>query len=496
MTHQNRFDTHLYKYLSVKGPFTTKEILMKNLFILIALLIPSSLICQHDAEMHGSNEGMPVFPDCDKAGDSRKSKQDCTRQKLVEYIYGNLIYPAEAKAKKVEGMAVVQFYINEDGSMSDIKLVRDIEAGCGQAALDVVNSLSNLETQDTTITFDDQSYEETFTVVSRKLKWRPGYQNGKAVKVLYTLPVRFKLDNNRVEQTLEKASETKATKWRNYPPEYSSYQDYKEKVLVPKLVKKVYTIEPIAKHKIVGDIIPYGNAMHPILKKLGSHNGIDFRAVPGVPVMATADGIIESISTDHERYGQVVKIKHSPQNQNSSQIQSLYAHMSSINVKEGQSVKAGEQIGAVGMTGKASYPHLHYEVHINGQTENPILYNQNKNENVNQNQAQNQTKNLIIAIEENQKLETTTDIQFDLQQNFPNPVLDYTTIKFNLPSDRPASLLFYNLSGEYVHGIKDSFRKGLNEIRISTTDLNANGIIYYFLIQDQMTAVKKLVISK
>lgn len=470
---------------------------MKNLFILIALLIPSFLFCQNAAEMYGSNEEMPVFPDCEEAGDSRKSKQECTRQKLVEYIYGNLIYPAEAKAKKIEGMAVVQFYINEDGSMSDIKLVRDIEAGCGQAALDVVNSLSNLETQDTIITFNDQTYEETFTVVSRKLKWRPGYQNGKAVKVLYTLPVRFKLDNNnKVEQTLEKASKTKATKWRNYPPEYSSYQDYKEKVLVPKLVKKVYTIEPIAKHKIIGDIIPYGNAMHPILKKMGSHNGIDFRAVPGVAVMATADGIVESVSINHERYGQFVKIKHSPQNQSSSQIQSLYAHLSSINVKVGQTVKTGEQVGAVGMSGKATYPHLHYEVHVNGQTENPIQGNQNQNRIQNQNNTQNKNENLVIAIDDKQELETTQASEFDLQQNFPNPVLDYTSIKFHLPSDRPASLLFYNLSGEYVHGIKDSFSKGLNEVRVSKTDLNANGMIYYFLIQDQMTAVKKLIISK
>jgi len=492
MTHQNRFRIHLYKYLSDKGPFTTKEILMKNIFILIALLIPSFLFCQHAAEMYGSNEEMPVFPDCEKAGDSRKSKQDCTRQKLVEYIYGNLIYPTEAKAKKIEGMAIVQFYINEDGGMSDIKLVRDIEAGCGQAALDVVKSLSNLETQDTIITFDDQTYEETFTVVNRKLKWRPGFQNGKAAKVLYTLPVRFKLENNRVEKTLEKPSKSTTTKWKNYPAEYSSYQDYKEKALIPRLVKKAYTIDPIEKHKIVGDIIPYGNAMHPILKKMGRHNGIDFRAVPGVPVMATADGIVESISRSHKRYGQVVKIKHSPQNQNSSQIQSLYAHLSSINVKLGQPVTAGEQIGAVGMTGKATYPHLHYEVYVNGQTENPIQGNQNRN----QNTSQNQNEHIIIAVDDKQKIDPTKDLQFDLHQNYPNPVTDYTTINFNLPSDRPASLLFYNLSGEYVYGIKNSFSKGLNEVRVSTMDLNSSGLIYYFLIQDQMTAVKKLMITK
>jgi hypothetical protein len=218
--------------------------------------------------------------------------------------------------------------------------------------------------------------------------------------------------------------------------------------------------------------------------------------------------------------------------------------MSEILVANGQKVKAGQQIGAVGMSGTASYPHLHYEVIINNQTENPI---QNPNINIYKNENSdlkplyvldgviqdsdydfksidpNSIESLsvlkgekaldkygdagsngviIIVLKktaiEIQKEDVLTDsnIQFELQQNFPNPVRDFTTIAFDLPNDRPASLHFYNQSGEFVHKITEGITKGYNEIKVSTADLNTSGMIYYFLIQDHMTAVKKMVIVK
>lgn len=115
-------------------------------------------------------EQMPRFPGCeDEAGDDA-AKKKCADGKMLQYIYKNLKYPAIARENGVEGMCVLQFVVEKDGSVQDVKIVRDIGAGCGSAAETVVKGMNNLPQ-----------------------KWTPGKQRGRPVKVLYTLPVRFKL---------------------------------------------------------------------------------------------------------------------------------------------------------------------------------------------------------------------------------------------------------------------------------------------------------------
>lgn len=514
---------------------------MKTLIYLALFLFPVFLLGQ-DAEdqLYKVVEEMPLFPGCED--------QECSQQQLLEYVYKNLKYPETARKNKVEGMVVIQFVIDKEGNVKDPKLVRDIGSGCGDAALHVVSSMRDLVERDTLITFNDNTYEETFQVTSRELKWKPGIKDGKAVDVLYTLPVKYKLQDETPEESNSQL-ETEITaenSWIVTPPEYQSFQVYKTKVLIPEQVKLAFKVDPIESSKVVGDIIPYGQAMHPLLKVMGTHNGIDFRAVPGVPVMASADAVVLSIETEHEKYGQAIKLRHNERSV------SLYAHLSAIDVKVGQKVKAGQQIGAVGQSGTASYPHLHYELYINGQTENPILDTRGQNYNASINKsirlksnkktdlnpllvvdgvqqksdfdiksidpndiatmhvlkgekafdkygsiAENGVIEIVMKVNESLlKTEKTVDLtaQFELQQNAPNPVFDQTKISFHLPNDRPASLLFYNQSGEFVYGIKDDLQKGYNEVSLTTDQLNTTGIIYYFLIQDQMTATKKMII--
>ena len=114
---------------------------------------------------------MPRFPGCENAGGSNDEKAKCAQDKLLQYIYKNLKYPAIARENGVEGMCVIQFVVDKDGSVKDANVVRDIGAGCGEAALKVVNAMNNLSE-----------------------KWTPGKQRGRNVKVFYTLPVRFKLE--------------------------------------------------------------------------------------------------------------------------------------------------------------------------------------------------------------------------------------------------------------------------------------------------------------
>lgn len=95
------------------------------------------------------------------------------------------------------------------------------------------------------------------------------------------------------------------------------------------------------------------------------HQGVDIRAPKGWPVYATADGVVCTVDRDRRGYGKYVAIRHS------SGYSTLYAHLSEVDVKEGEAVRAGRVIGEIGKTGRASGYHLHYEVRENGAPINP-----------------------------------------------------------------------------------------------------------------------------
>lgn len=98
-----------------------------------------------------------------------------------------------------------------------------------------------------------------------------------------------------------------------------------------------------------------GMRFHPILKKMKYHGGTDYAAPTGTPVKAAASGKV-TFSGWRGAYGKVIYIKH-PNGR-----ETRYAHLSAINVRNGQSVKQGQMIGKVGSTGRSTGPHLHYEL--------------------------------------------------------------------------------------------------------------------------------------
>jgi murein DD-endopeptidase MepM/ murein hydrolase activator NlpD len=106
--------------------------------------------------------------------------------------------------------------------------------------------------------------------------------------------------------------------------------------------------------------------MHPILKSWKQHKGVDYGAPSGTPVRAVGDGVVE-FAGQQNGYGNVLEIKHS--NQRST----LYAHLSRIDVRKGQHVEQGQRVGAVGSTGWATGPHLHFEIKVNGVQQDPLL---------------------------------------------------------------------------------------------------------------------------
>ncbi|MDH3790024.1 MAG: peptidoglycan DD-metalloendopeptidase family protein [Xanthomonadales bacterium] len=104
--------------------------------------------------------------------------------------------------------------------------------------------------------------------------------------------------------------------------------------------------------------------MHPVLKRVRPHNGIDYYAPRGTPVYAAGEGKV--IRSAYSRAnGHHVFIKHA------NSIETKYLHFTNRAVKKGQRVKQGQTIGYVGSTGLATGPHLHYEFLVNGVHRNP-----------------------------------------------------------------------------------------------------------------------------
>ena len=115
----------------------------------------------------------------------------------------------------------------------------------------------------------------------------------------------------------------------------------------------------------------FGNRTHPITGKPNNHTGIDIPAPKGTPILAAKSGVV-SISTKNRSYGNYVVVSHS------DGTSTLYAHMNSRNVKEGQTVKQGDVLGYVGTTGSSTGNHLHFEIRVNGTRVDPVNYFKDK----------------------------------------------------------------------------------------------------------------------
>lgn len=104
---------------------------------------------------------------------------------------------------------------------------------------------------------------------------------------------------------------------------------------------------------------------HPILQTWKAHLGVDYAAPTGTPVRTVGDGVVEFAGVQNG-FGNVIFIDHGNNNT------TVYAHLSHINVHKGEKVTQSETIGAVGQTGWATGPHLHFEFRINGVHHDPL----------------------------------------------------------------------------------------------------------------------------
>ncbi len=105
--------------------------------------------------------------------------------------------------------------------------------------------------------------------------------------------------------------------------------------------------------------------LHPILKEVRAHLGVDYRAPAGAPVVAVADGVVVSAAMSGGA-GRMVHLRHA------NGFETEYLHLSVISVRAGARVRQGELIGRVGSSGLATGPHLDYRLKKNGAFINPV----------------------------------------------------------------------------------------------------------------------------
>jgi murein DD-endopeptidase MepM/ murein hydrolase activator NlpD len=132
-------------------------------------------------------------------------------------------------------------------------------------------------------------------------------------------------------------------------------------------MSNIPAIRPLSGKDLKGVSSGYGMRIHPIFGDLRRHTGIDLNADGGSPIYATGNGTVESAGWDGG-YGNCVVINHG------FGFKSLYGHCKDLLVKSGQKVTRGQKIATVGMTGIASGNHVHYEVLLRGNYDNPAKY--------------------------------------------------------------------------------------------------------------------------
>ena len=152
---------------------------------------------------------------------------------------------------------------------------------------------------------------------------------------------------------------------RNVNLELNSYKSIYEKVQDNiQRINSIPSIRPVQSGYLNST---FGYRNDPIDNVRRFHHGQDITVKSGTPIIAPANGVVKR-AYYAGGFGNHIKIDHG------SGYTTLFAHLSKINVKHGQEIKRGEVIGYTGNTGRSTAPHLHYEIHYNGEPQNPLDY--------------------------------------------------------------------------------------------------------------------------
>lgn len=126
--------------------------------------------------------------------------------------------------------------------------------------------------------------------------------------------------------------------------------------------KRAFLASPLEFSRVTSG---FAMRMHPILQRMRAHLGVDYAAPTGTPVRVVGDGVVEFAGWQGG-YGNVVHVRHGGDRL------TVYAHLSRVDVRKGQRLAQGQHLGAVGATGWATGPHLHFEFRVNGLHQDPL----------------------------------------------------------------------------------------------------------------------------
>ena len=135
-----------------------------------------------------------------------------------------------------------------------------------------------------------------------------------------------------------------------------------------KLLAAIPAIQPVRNENLKRMASGFGYRSDPFTKARKFHEGMDFTAKTGTPIFASGDGVVVRADNTASGYGNHIVIRHG------FGYETLYGHLSKYKARVGQRVKRGDIIGYVGSTGRSEAPHLHYEVHKNGDVVNPLNF--------------------------------------------------------------------------------------------------------------------------
>lgn len=170
------------------------------------------------------------------------------------------------------------------------------------------------------------------------------------------------------EELVKSVSDRLSTLDRQVYSQIKSFDFLRQEALKQKdRLEHVPAIQPVSESKLRQMASGYGYRVDPIYGTKRLHEGMDFSAPIGTDIYATGRGRV-IFAGWKSAYGNLIEIDHG------YNYVTRYAHLSKINVRQGQTVERGEKIGEVGNTGKSTGPHLHYEVRLRGAPQNPVNY--------------------------------------------------------------------------------------------------------------------------
>lgn len=229
--------------------------------------------------------------------------------------------------------------------------------------------LHELETQNQSLTLKTQEYEQNAARLVAQLKTLQGMVNKLGVMAgIDALPADASVGGTGGISSLEMTAPSRDVSFKDMQADVARLQErsarleafYKDRSLLLASTPSVWPARGyLSAH--------FGNRRDPFTGQPDFHPGIDISTPRGTSVQAPADGVVVSTGV-RGGYGNAIVVDHG------FGIISRYGHLDRFNVKPGQKVRRGDVIGFVGSTGRSTAPHLHYEVWVNDQAQNPIQY--------------------------------------------------------------------------------------------------------------------------